>query len=179
MLVLVFVAACGPGHRGGGGDDFGEGGPDGGGGSACAAETIKAQMIPLDLFIMLDQSNSMTDAVAGGTKWTTVTSALNTFVQQPGLDGVSVGLGYFALPQSSGGTCSALTCTTDADCGATACGPCLANLCFGAISMAGDSCNAADYAKARQARSDSASARAADLAPVIEDIRAGGAISLR
>jgi DNA invertase Pin-like site-specific DNA recombinase len=37
---------------------------------------------------------------------------------------------------------------------------------------------AADCAKARQARSASADARAADLAPVIEDIRAAGAISL-
>ena len=38
---------------------------------------------------------------------------------------------------------------------------------------------ATDCAKARQARTDSATARAADLAPVIEDIRAGGAQSLR
>ena len=38
---------------------------------------------------------------------------------------------------------------------------------------------ATDCAKARQARTDSAAARAADLAPVIEDIRAGGAQSLR
>jgi DNA invertase Pin-like site-specific DNA recombinase len=37
---------------------------------------------------------------------------------------------------------------------------------------------AADCAKARQARSASADARAADLAPVIEDIRAAGAKSL-
>ena len=37
---------------------------------------------------------------------------------------------------------------------------------------------AADCAKARQARSASAGARAADLAPVIEDIRAAGANSL-
>lgn len=37
---------------------------------------------------------------------------------------------------------------------------------------------AADCAKARQARSASANARAADLAPVIEDIKAAGATSL-
>ena len=35
---------------------------------------------------------------------------------------------------------------------------------------------AADCAKARRARSASANARAADLAPIIEDIRAAGAI---
>jgi DNA invertase Pin-like site-specific DNA recombinase len=38
---------------------------------------------------------------------------------------------------------------------------------------------AADCAKARHARSDNANARAADLAPVIEDIKARGAKSLR
>jgi DNA invertase Pin-like site-specific DNA recombinase len=38
---------------------------------------------------------------------------------------------------------------------------------------------AADCAKARQARSASATARASDIAPVIEDIRATGAKSLR
>jgi hypothetical protein len=38
---------------------------------------------------------------------------------------------------------------------------------------------AADCARARQARTKSADARVADLAPVINDIRAGGAQSLR
>jgi hypothetical protein len=44
----------------------------------------------------------MDDSVMGGTKWTTVTSSLNTFMGQPGLDGVSVGLGYFGVPDSTG-----------------------------------------------------------------------------
>ncbi len=98
---------------------------------------------------MLDQSGSMSDSVPGGTKWSAVTGALNSFLQQPGLTGLSFGLQYFALP-SSGGTCSALTCNTTADCGASACGPCLANACVGAIGMTGggDSCTASDYAKA-------------------------------
>jgi DNA invertase Pin-like site-specific DNA recombinase len=38
---------------------------------------------------------------------------------------------------------------------------------------------ASDCAKARRARTDNAAARAADLAPIIEDIRASGAKSLR
>jgi hypothetical protein len=74
-----------------------------------------------------------------------VTSALGTFVQQPGLDGISVGVQYFGVP-SGGGTCTALTCTVDADCGATACGPCTLGVCLGFIGSASDSCTASDYA---------------------------------
>ena len=107
---------------------------------------VKADQVPLDLFIMLDQSGSMSDSVAGGgTKWQSVTSALDTFVQQPGLDGVSVGLQYFGVPPG-GGTCSVLACNTDADCGASACGPCVSNLCLGYFGSASDSCTASDYA---------------------------------
>ena len=31
-----------------------------------------------------------------------ITSSLNTFLGQPGLDGVSVGLGYFGVPDATG-----------------------------------------------------------------------------
>jgi hypothetical protein len=148
FLVGSVVAGCGPNNRDNFGDDDGHG--DGGGNGidapACATSIVKADKIPLDLYIMLDQSSSMGDAVnGGGTKWTTVTSALGTFVQQPGLDGVSVGMQYFGVP-SGGGTCSVLSCTVDADCGATACGPCVFGVCTGLITSAGDSCTASDYA---------------------------------
>src|SRR5215469_12862040 len=78
-----------------GGGMFGTG--DGGTGpisadAACAAMASKGQQAPLDIYIMLDQSASMSDMVAGGmTKWQAVTSALNTFVMTP-QQGVSVGL---------------------------------------------------------------------------------------
>jgi hypothetical protein len=148
FLVGVVAAGCGPNNRNGNDDDDGH--SDGNNGTvdapACATSIVKADKIPLDLYVMLDQSSSMDEAVSGGgTKWTTVTSALGTFVQQPGLDGVSVGMQYFGVP-SGGGTCSVVTCTVDADCGATACGPCIANFCVGLITSAGDSCTAADYA---------------------------------
>jgi len=151
-LILV-CAACGPkpndGGGGGGGDDSGGGG---GGGDvdapACAKSTTKADQIPLDLYIMLDQSGSMDGGVAsGGTKWDAVTGALQTFVQQPNLNGVSVGLQYFGVTPG-GATCNALTCNSNADCGAAACGPCLFKACVGAIGGGGasDSCTASDYA---------------------------------
>src|SRR5262249_6330774 len=42
------------------------------GACACATESQQAQEVQLDLFIMLDQSGSMLDAVQGGTKWQAV-----------------------------------------------------------------------------------------------------------
>jgi hypothetical protein len=97
---------------------------------------------------MLDQSGSMSDSVGGGgTKWSAVTSAIDTFTQQPGLDGVSVGLQYFAQPQG-GGQCTQLTCVHDSDCGPMSCGPCVVGFCAGIITTGADSCNAADYAHA-------------------------------
>lgn len=157
---LLILSACGPSNRnspgdddsggGGGGGTDGGGGGGGGGGSSCASETVTAEQIPLDMYVMLDQSSSMTDMVAGGgDKWDAVTSALDSFVMESGLDGIAMGLGYFAV----GGSAAAcpVSCGSDADCGAT-CGPCfvipsVGGLCEGAAGdLGGDSCNATDYA---------------------------------
>ena len=149
-VVFVLGAGCGahtrsPGN--GGGADGSNGGGSGQDAAVCATSMVKAQQVPLDLYIMLDKSNSMTDAVAGGgTKWSAVTGAIDTFVQQPGLDGVSVGLQYFGVPSSTGPTCSAIFCTQTSDCGASACGPCQTGFCLGTLSSIGDSCTASDYA---------------------------------
>ena len=154
-LLALGLVACGPTNRTGNGtgDDANNGGGDGPNGptadaATCAASSVKADKIPLDMMIMLDQSSSMSDTVStGGTKWDSVKSALDTFVGQPGLDGVSVGIQYFGLP-AGGGTCSTVSCTTTQDCGASACGPCIANVCLGALSGGSDSCTASDYAGA-------------------------------
>ena len=100
---------------------------------------------------MLDQSGSMSDSVSGGgTKWAAVTAALKSFVQQPNLNGISVGMQFFGLPPGGGsGTCSVVSCSTNADCGPAACGPCTAGFCSGALgSIGGDSCTASDYSTA-------------------------------
>jgi hypothetical protein len=68
---------------------------------ACAAETTRAQQLPLDIYIMLDQSGSMGDNVTGGTKWSVIKLALATFLSQPTLTGVSVGLQYFPINNDS------------------------------------------------------------------------------
>src|SRR5262249_37567061 len=67
-------------------------------GGGCASTSSKAQLAPLDIYVMLDQSLSMIEAVAGGgNKWTAVTGALNTYVNQPNQNGVSIGIQYFGL----------------------------------------------------------------------------------
>jgi len=146
--LFALVGACGPKDRG-----SSDGGGGGGGGltvdaPTCATSVTKADQVPLDLYIMLDQSSSMSDSVMGGTKWSAVTSAIQTFLGQPGLDGVSVGLQYFAVPAGTSNSCTVLSCTVDADCGATACGPCIAGACLGYLGQLGgnDSCTASDYA---------------------------------
>jgi hypothetical protein len=135
------------GGSGVGGEDIFDAGlpPDGSvdDSGSCAAESKKAEQLPLDMYIMLDQSGSMTDSVAGGgDKWGAVTSAFKTFVNQPGTAGIGIGIQYFPL-DSSGGGCSP-TCASDADCGAF--GPCFFGICFACAGGGSDSCNAADYA---------------------------------
>jgi hypothetical protein len=128
-------AAAGSGSTGTGTVD-----PDGG----CAGEATKAQLLPLDMFIMLDQSGSMSESAGSGTKWTAVTGALQAFVTQPGLVGVSVGIQYFGLPPGGGGGCG---CTTDADC-LTPGDFCFIGQCILCSGGGSDSCDPADYSKA-------------------------------
>jgi hypothetical protein len=61
---------------------------------ACAAETVTGELVPLDLYIMLDRSGSMDDAG----KWSAVTTAINDFVNAPDTVGMGVGLAYFPVP---------------------------------------------------------------------------------
>jgi hypothetical protein len=98
--------------------------------------TANATPVPADLYVMLDQTASMSDALGASTRWQQVTSGLQSFALSPPTT-VDVGLQYFGLAPTS---CPA-SCSIDADCGA--CGPCFMGFCTGA---AGDSCNASDYA---------------------------------
>jgi hypothetical protein len=101
-----------------------------GGGESCAGETSKAELVPLDLYIMLDKSGSMLDKTGangqGPSKWDAVTQGLNAFFNDPQSAGIGVGLQYF--PIRAPGVPE--TCTSNADCpGAT--GPCLTKGCTG------------------------------------------------
>jgi hypothetical protein len=96
-------ASSSNGGAGGGGGVGGGGGLGGGTASStltstsstietCAANSSVAERLPLDMYIMLDQSGSME-----GSKWTSVTSALKTFVGQDEAEGIGVGIQYFGL----------------------------------------------------------------------------------
>jgi hypothetical protein len=127
LAALVVVAGCAPGEdpvesrdfagTGGsatGGGTSNEGGQGGAGGlgsgglggglttepgtgggifAGCAEAEEQAQLLPLDLYVMLDQSGSML-----GPKWTAVTQALDTFVQDNTASDLGLGLQYFPLP---------------------------------------------------------------------------------
>lgn len=111
------------------------------GACACAAETAQANLVQLDLFIMLDKSGSMTETVAGGgTRWDAVTNALKGFISDPANSALGVGIQYF--PITSGNNCNPI-CFSNADCGAY--GPCIGFICAG-CSGGSDSCAPADYA---------------------------------
>ncbi len=106
LLLSILCCACGPTTHGGASTDANGGGDGDQGGSAdaasCASATVTAMKSPLDLYIMLDQSGSMMQTVSGGgTKWAAVTGALSSFLTQPGLTGISIGLQYFGLDNDS------------------------------------------------------------------------------
>ncbi|WP_437815368.1 vWA domain-containing protein [Sorangium sp. So ce1078] len=76
----------------------GEGGFDEG--ASCAQTSAAAAFVPLDMLILLDRSGSML-----GSKWSGVTSALSTFVNDAASAGVNVGLTYFPRGNSGMNDC--------------------------------------------------------------------------
>jgi hypothetical protein len=61
--------------------------------SGCAADTELAKELPLDLYFMIDTSDSMDDLVAAHeSKWNAVVSAMNAFVNDQGSAGIGVGV---------------------------------------------------------------------------------------
>src|SRR4051812_13380847 len=89
---------------------------------ACAASTVGAQPVPLDLYFLMDSSKSMADPTGAGTsKWIAVSAALNTFFTDSGSAGLGVALKYFPDVQS-GAKASCDTATATTDCGSF--GPC-------------------------------------------------------
>lgn len=78
-----------------------------GDGSVCAAQSAPAELLPLDMFVMLDQSGSMANCVTsgdqgkcpiGGTKWTVQIGALDTTFKSPNMNGVNTAFQLFPHP---------------------------------------------------------------------------------
>lgn len=62
------------------------------GGENCGAESHQAMIKPLAMYLLVDQSTSMTDGVD---RWNPVATAVQTFVQDPASAGIKVALGFF------------------------------------------------------------------------------------
>jgi len=62
-----------------------------GDGGTCAAVSKRAQINQLDLLLLVDSSASM----LANEKWKSVTNAIQTFMADPRLEGVGIGLQYF------------------------------------------------------------------------------------
>jgi hypothetical protein len=123
----------GSGASGGGGP--GSGGPGGGGGSGfvlpdaaaggamdaaasnqrCAEEAHQAEIVPVDLMLLLDASGSMTESAGMGNKWDAAQSALSAFVRDPRSAGLGAGLQFYPGGRER-------SCMTDMDCGAMSTG---------------------------------------------------------
>ena len=91
----------------------------GGTGGQCAGDTNTAKRIPLDIYMMLDQSGSMTSEVdPGTTKWQAVVDAMTGFWNNTPPDGLSIGLQFFSVVKNNAPT----SCTSTNDCNGA--GPC-------------------------------------------------------
>lgn len=99
--------------------------------NTCVGTSSKAQLTPLDMYVMMDQSGSMNDPASGGkSKWQNVVAAFQTFVSLPAAAGIGVGIQYFPFVPS---------CSVDADCGMGQ--PCFSGKCVFSMSQ----CDSAKY----------------------------------
>lgn len=123
----------------GGGIVVGQGGGTGGM-ESCASDTYPSELQPLDLYVLLDQSESMDQAG----KWGAVLSAVSSFAADPSTADIGMGLALFPRPPEHPppAACDGSN-PNDPACGLY--GPCLgSNNCYGAL--LGDSCLPSDYA---------------------------------
>ncbi len=137
------------GSGGGGSSSSGFGGSGGeplvGGG--CVGTSDKADPIPLDIFIMLDQSGSMLqDAGNQLTRWEMIQAAIGAFVDDDASAGIGIGINYFGQPDAAVPGCHQMPCSIDTDC-TGGCAVCLpSGVCEGPYNPDIDSCDPQEYA---------------------------------
>jgi len=71
--------------------------------AVCSTQSVNAAAGILDIFIMLDRSESMAEASAGGTKWDVITQALESFLTDPQSATMSAGISFFGIPVAGSG----------------------------------------------------------------------------
>lgn len=143
-----FVNPGGSGSQNSGGSSGspydGSVGANGGVSGGCASDSYAGEVVPLDMYMMLDKSGSMGDSTSGPeTSWTQVTKAIKDFVALPGTAGLAMGIGFFPLPPS---VSPPVNCGSAADCFPydTECLPGF-NKCPSGFPPATDSCLPVDY----------------------------------
>ncbi|HSQ64583.1 MAG TPA: VWA domain-containing protein [Polyangiaceae bacterium] len=116
------------GAVGDGGNQFGDGSINTDSGLwACATDTQKGQVLPLDLYIMQDTSGSMWTQIAQNvSKYAAVKSALTAFVNDPGSAGMGVGLQFFPVNKSG----EPASCTASTQCSGGSTDFCLKSICL-------------------------------------------------
>jgi hypothetical protein len=76
--------------------------------NACANASANAALGQLDMLILEDSTGSMADMTATGpTKWTMISTALSTFVNDPASSGIGAGIEFFS--GSTGNACTVAT----------------------------------------------------------------------
>jgi Mg-chelatase subunit ChlD len=63
--------------------------------NGCVGEFYEGESLPLDIYIMFDQSGSMLNDVGGLTRMAAVQQATREFLREPESAGIGVGIGYF------------------------------------------------------------------------------------
>ncbi len=101
-------AGAGASSSGGSTSNGFETGGNGGNTNECASEAIEASISPLTMFITFDKSGSMND----NDKWTDASSALKTFVGDPGAADLEVALRFFPDGACNGDACDIGACAT-------------------------------------------------------------------
>jgi hypothetical protein len=97
----------------------------GDGAETCAASVSKAELLPLDLYFMIDASASMNQPTADGdTKWDAIRDALRAFIEDQDASDLGVGLQYFPIRNPD----YVDECTSDEECGSA--GPCALRWCW-------------------------------------------------
>ena len=66
---------------------------------ACNGVSVEAEAVPVDVFVIMDRSQSMGLAVQGSntTRWEALHAAVQSFTQDPKAAGIRAGIGFFSL----------------------------------------------------------------------------------
>ena len=82
--------------------------------TTCATDVHRAEKVPLDLLLLVDTSDSMNELSGMQSKWQLTRQALRSFVDDPGSQGLGVGLLFFPPTMPPAET----SCQQDTECAA-------------------------------------------------------------